>query len=73
MQQEIYSYNPLYNPDFWDCHCVKNYIHKKPKNYCSKCGAIQIECSDSRVNEVGLLYNPEEDHAIYFASISNRS
>ena len=71
MQQEMYSSKLLYNPEYWDCNCVKNYIHKKPKNYCSKCGAIQVECPDSSINEVEILYNPEEDSALYFASVKN--
>ena len=69
--QEMYSSKPLYNPDFWDCNCVQNYIHKKPRNYCPKCGAIQADCPDSRATEVEIMYNTNEDAAIYFASIKN--
>jgi hypothetical protein len=71
MQQEMYSSKPLYDLDYWDCNCVKNYIHKKIKNYCPKCGAIQIECPDSRAVEVQMMYTPIKDSAIYFASIKN--
>jgi hypothetical protein len=71
MQQEMYSSKTLFNPEFWDCNCAKNYIHKKPKNYCSKCGAIQVDCPDSRATGVELMYNPREDSALYLASIKN--
>jgi ABC-type ATPase with predicted acetyltransferase domain len=71
MQQEMYSSKSLYNTAYWDCNCAKNYIHKKPKNYCSKCGSIQSECPDSRVSEVEIMYNPNEESALYLASIKN--
>jgi hypothetical protein len=71
MQQEMYSSKTFFIPEFWDCNCTKNYIHKKPKNYCSKCGAIQEDCPDSRATEVEIMYNPREDTALYLASIKN--
>jgi hypothetical protein len=71
MQQEMYSSKPLYDSEYWDCNCAKNYIHKKPKNYCSKCGAIREDCPASRATEVEIMYNPREDSALYFASIKN--
>ena len=72
MQQEIYSSKPLFDPDYWECNCVKNYIHRKPRNYCPVCGSIQIDCPDSRADEVDTIYDPNNDIALYFASISNK-
>jgi hypothetical protein len=69
--QEMYLSKPLYDSEYWDCNCTKNYIHKKPKNYCHKCGSIQADCPDSRIDEVSLLYNSKEDSALYFASVKN--
>jgi hypothetical protein len=40
------------NPDYWDCECDDNYIHKKADQLeCSRCGATEEEQPDSRVNE----------------------
>ena len=67
----MYSLKYSYDPEYWDCNCVRNYIHKKPKNCCSKCGAFQEDCSDSRATEVEIMYNPREDSALYLASFKN--
>jgi hypothetical protein len=69
MQQEIYSSKPLFNPDYWDCNCVENYIHKRPRNYCPKCGITEENCPDSSAHEVEIKYMPKEDSALYFSSI----
>ena len=71
MQPEMYFLKALYNEEYWDCMCVKNYIHKKPKNYCPQCGTTQTDSHDSRVSEVESMYNPKEETAIYFASINS--
>jgi len=40
-------------PDYWDCDCEVNYIHKKTNTLeCSFCQSSQEEQPDSRVNEV---------------------
>lgn len=39
-------------PDFWDCECDKNYIHKKKLAACNICNATADEQPDSRSNEV---------------------
>jgi hypothetical protein len=69
--QEMYVSKPMYNREYWDCNCTENYIHKKPRNYCPLCGGIQAESTDSRIAEVILLYNPQKDSALYFASVKN--
>ena len=41
------------NPDYWDCECEANYIHKKADRLaCHRCGATQDEQPDSRVSEI---------------------
>jgi hypothetical protein len=41
------------NPDYWDCECKVNYIHKKTERLaCHRCGATQDEQPDSRVSEI---------------------
>lgn len=63
---------PLFNPEYWDCSCVENYIHKKPKNYCPNCGATEINSHDSWTHEVELKYKSKEDSALYFATIQKK-
>jgi hypothetical protein len=54
----------LFNPNFWDCKCDENYIHRRPRNYCSKCGALEGDCPDSWAHEIDIMYDPEDDSAI---------
>ena len=42
-------------PDYWDCECHENYIHKKAEILCSFCRTTPDEQPDSRVNEVSEL------------------
>ncbi len=44
------------NPDFWDCECKKNYIHRKNIRHCFKCGANRDEQPDSRQDEIDKYY-----------------
>ena len=37
---------------YWDCNCLKNFIHPKSQKMCYECGAIEEEQPDSRVSEV---------------------
>ena len=39
---------------YWDCDCIKNYIHNKKVfgKICSRCGAVEDEMPDSRVHEI---------------------
>lgn len=54
----------LTNPQYWDCNCLKNYIHHKVDRYvCPKCGAKEEEQPDSRVDEIRLvLLRPSESN-----------
>jgi hypothetical protein len=70
MKEKNYLFMPLFNPEYWDCKCVENYIHKRPRNYCPKCGAIAINCTDSWVHEVKIMYDRLKDLAIYLTSLS---
>lgn len=48
------------NPNFWDCECEENYIHPAThgaRTKCKKCGALEKDMPDSRVDEVKFLYN----------------
>lgn len=46
----------LTDPDYWDCECKDNYIHKKSDIlYCSICGTYEEDQPDSRVNEIVKL------------------
>jgi hypothetical protein len=41
------------NPDYWDCECSHNYIHKKAdKKECTECGTHHESQPDSRQNEI---------------------
>jgi Zn finger protein HypA/HybF involved in hydrogenase expression len=44
------------NPDYWDCECPENYIHKKSDTLtCPKCGAIEEDNPDSMTDEVEAM------------------
>ena len=50
---------------YWDCECVKNFIHLKTKgNYCPKCKCYAHEMPDSMVDEVKKMYDPLKDCVI---------
>jgi len=40
------------NPDYWDCECRENYIHRKTIPDCMICGARQEDQPDSLEEEV---------------------
>ena len=44
----------LLNPNYWDCECESNYIHKKKTetNHCVKCDTHEYEQPDSRQDEI---------------------
>ena len=44
-------------PDYWDCECKENYIHKKEFPSCGVCGAKRDEQPDSRTVEVNKMLN----------------
>jgi hypothetical protein len=37
---------------YWDCECLNDFIHPKSQKKCGKCGVVEEEQPDSRVNEV---------------------
>lgn len=39
-------------PKYWDCECLKDYIHPRSKPMCPVCCAYRDEQPDSRINEV---------------------
>jgi len=46
-------------PDYWDCECADNYIHRKTDTLeCLICQSSQEEQPDSRTNEVALHLQP---------------
>ncbi len=42
-------------PDYWDCECRNNYIHKKQEITCWICTTFSENQPDSRVDEVKQL------------------
>ena len=46
---------------FRDCECETNYIRPKCVPVCPRCGAVSVECSESRINEVfaALMASPD--------------
>lgn len=47
---------------FWDCECVKDYIHdKRNGNFCTVCKMFKSECPDSRVKEIPVEYHIVND------------
>ena len=48
----------LLNPDYWDCECESNYIHKKAEtNHCVKCDTHEDDQPDSRQEEIDAIQN----------------
>ena len=51
------------DPNYWDCECEENYIHKKSVTLsCPICKMTEDECSDSRPNEIKLYYKDYCEH-----------
>ena len=43
-------------PEYWDCECVANFIHRKSETLsCEKCNSIESDQPDSHVLEVGAV------------------
>lgn len=42
-------------PDYWDCECEENYIHKKRESTCPLCKTMSDDQPDSRVDEMKRL------------------
>ena len=50
------------NPNYWDCECESNYIHKKTETkHCVKCDAHEDEQPDSIQSEVSSLPKIDEN------------
>lgn len=53
---EKFFYNPYAHPDYWDCRCQHDYIHKKiyinEFDFCCWCNAQRINQPDSILEEV---------------------
>ena len=44
--------NPVLNPNYWDCECEVDYIHKREsKKVCNICESIESEQPDSHQSE----------------------
>ena len=46
---------------YWDCNCLKDFIHPKSQKMCYECGAVAEEQPDSRVSEVMIAEFSLED------------
>ena len=57
------------NPQYWECNCEENYIHKIPNNYCPLCKAERRYQPDSRQNEIDEYYDSNTDEAQYNGDI----
>lgn len=43
------------NSGYWDCECIKQYIHPKSEDACLRCQTRQEDQPDSRADEVKAL------------------
>jgi hypothetical protein len=50
--KRLHDQEILTTDKYWDCECLANFIHPKSQKKCDKCGAVEEEQPDSRVNEV---------------------
>jgi superfamily II helicase len=55
----------ILTPDFWDCECESNFIHRKTESFCKVCQRLAEEQPDSRVNEVKKILESEYNEIIY--------
>jgi len=55
MISKVYGVIPT-NPDYWDCECEHDFIHKKSDlEECVECGAHQDDQPDSMISEIRQL------------------
>lgn len=52
-------------PDYWDCECKDDFIHRKEETFCKVCQKFAEEQPESRVNEVKKLLESEYNNIIY--------
>ena len=46
----------LLNPNYWDCECESDYIHKKvATTHCVKCHTYEEDQPDSRQEEIDAI------------------
>jgi hypothetical protein len=55
----------ILTPDFWDCECKDNYIHRKEESFCKGCQRFAEEQPESRVNEVKKFLESKYQDIIY--------
>lgn len=60
MQNEL-----ILTPDFWDCECENNFIHRKAESFCKICQRFAEEQPESRANEVKKFLESEYNDIIY--------
>ena len=48
-------------PEYWDCECEEDYIHRKGVDACLLCGAFRVDQPASRVGEVLIAGFPIEE------------
>ena len=52
------------NPDYWDCECESDYIHKKAEvKFCGRCVTYHSDQPDSRQSEVDKILKAEKVRA----------
>ncbi len=55
--------------EYWNCECIKQYIHHKNDTQCKKCEMSRYESPDSHVNEVigelGVIPDPRQTSAFF--------
>lgn len=57
--ETFYTDGVVLTPDFWDCQCLSNYIHRKSETrVCNQCGCEEGESPDSRADEI-LVHFPD--------------
>ncbi|CAM3777528.1 hypothetical protein LIHA111178_07970 [Litorimonas haliclonae] len=49
------AFSDITTPDYWDCECPTDYVHRSFVSSCHLCGALREEQPDSRRTEVDQL------------------
>lgn len=55
----------ILTPDYWDCECESDFIHRKEELFCKVCRKFAEEQPESRVNEVKNFLESEYSDIIY--------
>lgn len=58
-------------PDFWNCLCETDYVHRRYETFCSRCLTHEEGQPDSRIDEVKKYLEDEYNAMIYQIDVAD--